>query len=79
MNQTINSPVSVTALSFGRDMRATPKRMEWGGRVYDFIDRGIHVRSRRGEQVIDTVTCSDGNQNFCLRSSGARWILVGIY
>ena len=74
----INIPVSVTAMSFDRDMRATPKRMEWAGRIYDFVDAGIRVRSRRGERVNDTVTCSDGSQSYCLRATGSQWILVGI-
>lgn len=78
MNRYLNIPVSITAMSFGRDMIATPKRMEWKGRIYDFIDHGIRVRSRRGERIIDTVTCSDGQQNFCLRNSGVQWILVSI-
>lgn len=74
----INIPVSITAMSFGRNMSAMPKRMEWAGRIYDFIDLGIRVRTRRGERVIDTVTCSDGQSNFCLRSDGAQWTLVSV-
>lgn len=74
----INIPVSVTAMTFGRDMSACPKRMEWAGRIYDFVDTGIRVRSRRGEHVSDTVTCSDGSQSYCLRATGSQWILVGI-
>ena len=78
MNNPINIPVSITALSFGRDMSAIPKRMEWAGRIYDFIDRGISVRSRRGEHVSSTVTCSDGTRTFCLRQSGAQWTLLSV-
>ena len=49
---TINSPVSITAMAFGRDMQPIPKRMEWAGRTYQFIDRGIRVVSRRGESIM---------------------------
>ena len=78
MNNTINSPVSVTAMAFGRDMQPIPKRMEWAGRTYQFIDRGIRVVSRRGENIMSTVTMSDGSQSFCLRSDGSAWTLLSV-
>lgn len=74
----INSPVSITAIGFGRNMEAIPKRMEWGGRTYQFIDRGIRVVARRGESVVSTVTMSDGSQSFCLRQHGNTWTLVSV-
>ena len=77
-NTSINSPVSITAIGFGRNMRPIPKRMEWCGHTYQFIDRGIQVISRRGEAIWSTVTMSDGNQNFCLRQSGGDWTLISI-
>ncbi len=77
-NQSINSPVSITAIGFGRDMQPIPKRMEWGGRTYQFIDRGIRVMSRRGEAIWSTVTMSDGQQNFCLRADGGTWTLLSV-
>lgn len=78
MNNTINSPVSVTAMAFGRDMQPIPKRMEWAGRTYQFIDRGIRVVSRRGESIMSTVTMSDGSQSFCLRQAGGMWTLLSV-
>ncbi len=78
MNNTINSPVSVTAMAFGRDMQPIPKRMEWAGRTYQFIDRGIRVVSRRGENSMSTVTMSDGRQSFCLRQTGSMWTLLSV-
>lgn len=77
-NVSINSPVSITAIGFGRDMQPIPKRMEWGGHTYHFIDRGIRIISRRGESVMSTVTMSDGEQNFCLRQSGGLWTLLSV-
>lgn len=74
----INSPVSITAIGFGRDMQPIPKRMEWGGRTYHFIDRGIRVIARRGESVMSTVTMSDGCQSFCLRHEGTIWTLLAV-
>jgi len=37
----INSPVDVTAIGFGRGMRAYPRRIEFEGATYDFIDAGL--------------------------------------
>lgn len=78
MKNSINSPVSVTAMAFGRDMQPIPKRMEWAGRTYQFIDRGIRVVSRRGENIMSTVTMSDGSQSFCLRQTGSAWTLLSV-
>ena len=78
MTNSINSPVSVTAMAFGRDMQPIPKRMEWAGRTYQFIDRGIRVVSRRGESIMSTVTMSDGSQSFCLRQAGGMWTLLSV-
>ena len=74
----INSPVSITALGFGRNMRAYPRRMEWAGKIYQFIDQGICVTSRRGETITNTLTMTDGSHSFCLRSVGAEWTLVSV-
>ena len=78
MKNSINSPVSVTAMAFGRDMQPIPKRMEWAGRTYQFIDRGIRVVSRRGESSMSTVTMSDGQHSFCLRQTGSAWTLLSV-
>jgi hypothetical protein len=77
-NNSINSPVSITAVGFGREMEAIPRRMEWGGRTYQFIDRGIRVVARRGESVMSTVTMSDGERSFCLRQNGRDWTLLSV-
>jgi hypothetical protein len=76
--KTINSPVSINSVGFGRDMRAYPKRMEWSGRSYQFIDQGIRIISRRGEAIWSTVTMSDGQQSFCLQQHGGAWTLLSV-
>lgn len=73
---TINSPVVVTAIGFDREMHAYPRRMEWQGRVYDFIDSGLRVR--RGQLHDGTITMSDGIQSFCLRRAGEGWTLLDV-
>jgi hypothetical protein len=74
----INSPVSITSIGFGQNMVAIPKRMEWGGRTYCFIDRGIRATIRRGESIAATVTMSDGERSFCLREHGGMWTLISV-
>lgn len=78
MKTLINSPVSITALGFGRDMSLMPSRMEWKGRTYHFIDRGIRATIRRGESVMSTVTLSDGQNEFCLREAKGQWTLLSV-
>lgn len=78
MKQLINSPVSITAFSFGRDMTTLPRRMEWRGKTYHFIDQGLRVTVKRGYSVTNIITISDGEKNFCLRQSGSAWTLVSV-
>lgn len=78
MNKNINSPVSVTAVGFGRNMQPIPKRMEWGGRTYHFIDQGIRIISRRGHSKWNTFTMTDGQQSFCLQHHGGSWVLLSV-
>lgn len=75
---TINSPVSITAVGFGRNMTAYPKRMEWAGRTYCFVDAGIRATIRRGESLASTVTLSDGAHSFCLRQASGQWTLLSV-
>lgn len=77
-NTLINSPVSITSLGFDRTMCAVPRRMEWKGRTYHFIDRGIKATIRRGESIMSTVTVTDGEQEFCLRQTAGQWTLLSV-
>ena len=73
----INDYATVTAIGFDREMHAYPKRMEWQGQTYRFIDSGLRVR--RGQSHGGAITMSDGQQNFCFTKKAGRWALVGIY
>lgn len=79
-NNTINQPVLVTAMTFGRDMRAIPRRMEFQGTTYDFVDAGLRTVIRSGERMAQILTMSDGSQDFRLRSDnhGGSWTLLSI-
>jgi len=76
----INSPVSVTAMGFGRDMRAYPRRMEFEGTTYSFIDAGIRTVIRTGGRIAQIFSMSDGMRDYRLRSDdqGGSWTLLSI-
>jgi hypothetical protein len=77
---TINSPVEITAMGFGRDLRAYPRRMEYGGTTYNFIDAGLRTVIRTGERMAQILTMSDGANDFHLRSDdrSGSWMLLSI-
>jgi hypothetical protein len=77
---TINSPVSVTAIGFGRGMRAYPRRIEYEGASYSFIDMGLRTVIETGGRIAQILTMSDGLQNFRLKSdmNGGSWTLLTI-
>lgn len=80
MKTTINTPVAITAMEFGRDMRAIPRRMEYAGRTYDFVDSGLRTVIRSGERMAQVLTMSDGQSDIRLRSDnhGGSWTLLSI-
>ncbi len=77
---TINSPVDVTAMGFGRDLRAYPRRIEFEGKSYSFIDAGLRTVIKSGERTRQILTMTDGAEEFCLRSDnhGGSWTLLSI-
>ena len=77
---TINHPVTITAMGFSRDMRAYPRRMEYQGSTYDFIDAGLRLVVKSGERIAEILTLSDGASQFRLKSDnrGGSWTLLSI-
>lgn len=80
MKTIINTPVDITSMGFGRDLRAIPRRMEYQGRSIDFIDNGLRTVIRQGERVAQILTMTDGEHSFRLRSDnhGGSWTLLTI-
>lgn len=76
--KSINSPVAVTALGFGRNMRTYPRRMEFEGATYNFIDAGLRTIVHSGERVAHIFTMTDGARDYRLRSDSGRWMLLGM-
>ncbi|MEO5950112.1 MAG: hypothetical protein ABIQ04_01545 [Candidatus Saccharimonadales bacterium] len=77
---TINRPVDVTAIGFGRDLRVYPRCMEYGGISYRFLDAGLRTVIRSGEHIAQILTMSDGISDFRLRSDnrGGSWTLLSM-
>lgn len=81
MNYTnINEQVHVTVMGFKKDLAAYPRRIEFQGATYDFLDAGLRCLVKHGGRIAEIVTLSDGRANFRLRSDnrGGNWTLLSI-
>ena len=76
----INEQVHVTAVGFRKNLVAYPRRMEFRGVTYNFIDAGLRCLVRHGGIIAEVITLSDGMANYFLRTSncGNDWTLLGI-
>ena len=80
MKQSINKPVTVTAVGFKKNFTAYPRRMEYEGSSYNFLDAGLSCFVRNGERVAQILTLTDGIKQFRLKSDnrGGIWTLLDI-
>jgi hypothetical protein len=82
----INEEVSVTGMYFrssrpnDRHIKGYPKRMEYEGREYTFIESGLRYLIRKGQELIEVFDMTDGNRDFRLKFDPAAhvWTLVGV-
>lgn len=78
----INKEVSVTALYFRghRQMKSFPKRMEFNGREYTFLESGLRFLVQKGQQLTQIFDMTDGNTNYRLKFDDQQklWTLVDI-
>ncbi len=76
----INEQVNVTAMGFKKDLAVYPRRIEYQGSTYDFIDAGLRCLIRQGGRIAEILTLTDGSANFRLRSDnrGNSWTLLSI-
>lgn len=77
---TINEEIAVTKMGFKKDLTAYPRRMEFRGSIYEFIDAGLRAVVRSGEHMAEIITLSDGQSLYRLRSDnhGGNWTLLSI-
>lgn len=77
MKNAKNQPVNVTRMSFGRDMRAYPTRIELDGQTYEFVDRGLSCTVKKGKRQTHILTLTDGTRQFWMREgTHGSWTLL---
>lgn len=76
----INEEVAVTKVGFKKNLAAYPRRMEFRGTVYEFLDAGLRCLVRSGESMAEIITLTDGTNHYRLRSDnhGGNWTLLTI-
>lgn len=76
----VNEQVSVTAVGFKKNLNVYPRKMEFRGETYDFIDTGLRCLLRCGEHIAEFFTSTDGISNYHLRldHSDNGWTLMSI-
>lgn len=76
----INELVNVLTVGFKKDLSAYPRKIEYQGATYDFLDSGLRCIVRHGGRIAEIFTLSDGRANFRLRSDnrGGNWTLLSI-
>jgi hypothetical protein len=76
----INEQVNVTVMGFRKNLVAYPRRMEFRGVTYDFIDAGLRCLVRHGGLIAEIITMSDGMSDYHLRTDnrGGNWTLLSI-
>jgi hypothetical protein len=79
--QLINEEVRVTSVYFrpGRHLKGFPKKMEYDGREYTFMESGLRYLIHKGQQLIEVFDMTDGERTYRLKhDDSASWTLVGI-
>lgn len=78
----VNKEVSVTAVYFRgqNSLKSYPKRMEFNGREYTFLESGLRYLIHKGHQFTQIFDMTDGIANYRLRfdSREKLWTLVDI-
>lgn len=76
----VNEKVVITSIGFRKNLVAYPRRMEFRGATYDFIDAGLRCLVRYSDYIAEIITMSDGVSNYFLRSDnhGGNWTLLSI-
>lgn len=75
----INSKIIISAIGFRDGGDAYPRRMEFGGCTYNFVDAGLRTVVRKGERIAQIFTMTDGSREYCLRKEHGAWTLLSIY
>ncbi len=76
----VNKEVTITAMYFRsrRELKTFPKRMEYNGNTYTFLESGLQYLIKRGQQMIHIFDMTDGTDTYRLRFDEFNWTLVNI-
>ncbi len=78
----VNKEVNITALYFRnrRQLKSFPKRMEYNGNTYTFLESGLQYLIQRGQKMIQIFDMTDGRDTYRLKFDDAafNWTLVNI-
>lgn len=78
----VNKEVTVTALYFhgDRSIKSFPKRMEYNGREYTFIESGLRYLIQKGRSLTQIFDMTDGISQYRLTFDNQQqlWTLVDI-
>jgi hypothetical protein len=82
----INEEVQITGMYFrsanpdDRHIKGYPKRMEYEGREYTFVESGLRYLMRKGQQLVEVFDMTDGIRDFRLKFDSDQhiWTLVGM-
>ena len=76
----INEQVLITQMGFKKNLTAYPRRMEFRGTMYEFLDAGLRCLVNTGGRVAEIITMTDGHKQFKLRSDnrGGSWTLLSM-
>ncbi len=80
---TINQEVNIPELYFRSrpeeqgDLKTYPRRMEFEGREYTFMD-GLRYLVRKGQQLVQVFDMTDGSRDYRLKFDTAQrsWTLI---
>ena len=74
-----NTPINVSAFWFDRHCETVPKRIEFEGHSYTFVDSGLRYHIKRGANIICLFDLTDGESLFRLRrDNNSAWNLLSI-
>jgi hypothetical protein len=78
----VNKEVAITAVYFRNNaqLKSFPKRMEFDGQEYTFLESGIRYLVEKGQNLIQLFDMTDGASDFRLKfdTNQSTWTLVNI-
>lgn len=78
--QLVNQEVNVTSFYFRdkKNLKSVPRKIEYNGQEYTFIDSGLELRIINNDQVLSLYNLTDGSFDYKLKHDRSTWTLVSI-